>query len=186
MMSKKVIVDLSEQGIDKFLKKLEKFDTNLKKAQQKTIEDLANFSVKNMRKIYNNSGVKDSTPMTFYSVDIENGKEARMAGYQALYDEFGTGTVGAQNPHPAKGNFELNDYNSGKTIRINKSENSQASKEKIPIGGLYWTYRDAQGNRKYTQGIAAQKEGYDTFQEAIKKSKTYAKKRVKEVLDDFN
>jgi len=185
-MSKKVTIDLSEEGINNFLNKLQNFDKNLKNAQEKTIEDLAKYSVKSMRHIYNESGVKDSTPMKFYSIDIEGGKESRMEGYQALYDEFGTGTVGAERGHPTKGDFELNPYNSGKTIRKNKRADSQASKEGIPLGGLYWTYKDAQGNKRYTQGIAAQKEGYTTFEDAKKKSTTYARKRIQEVLNDFN
>lgn len=185
-MSKKVIVDLSSEGIDKLLSKLSTLDKKLENAQSKIVDDLAKYSVKRMKSIYESSGIKANKPMTFYIADVEGGKEARMAGEQAIYTEFGTGTVGAENPHPIKGSFELNDYNSGKTIRKNKSIDSEASKNDIPVGGLYWTYKDEQGNKIYTQGIVAQKEGYTAFQDASKKVNTYVRKRVGEVLDDFN
>ncbi len=185
-MSKKVTVDLSEEGIDKLLSKLKNVDKKLEEAQKKVIDDLAKYSVKKMKSVYNKSGVKDSTPMNFEVQGDDKKKEALMYGYQALYDEFGTGTVGAENPHPMKEQFELNDYNSGKTIRTNKNENSNASKHDIPVGGLYWTYTDGRGQKQYTQGIAAQQEGYTAFEKAKKKVNTYVRKRIGEVLDDFN
>lgn len=185
-MTKKVIVDLDKDGIDMFLSKLKNFNKKLDNSQKEIVNDLAQYAMKEMQTVYNNSNVEDSTPMSFDVIGNDYEKQARMAGFQAIYDEFGTGTIGEMNPHRAKGNFELNPYNSGETIRTNKSENSRASLEGIPVGGLYWTYRDSQGNKKYTQGIAAQKEGYTAFQKTSKKATSVARKRIQEVLNDFN
>lgn len=49
-------------------------------------------------------------------------------GPQVIYDEFGTGTEGASNPHPARGNYNLEPYNSGFYIKTSKD------------GKKYWIY----------------------------------------------
>lgn len=185
-MSKKVVVDLSEEGLNNFLTKLKNLDKKLEEANKKIINDLAENSKKVMKRTYDSSPAKGNTAMLFDIEGDDLNKEAIMYGYQAIYSEFGTGTKGASNPHPTKGNYELNDYNTGKTIRRNKSADSNASQHDIPIGGLYWTYTDGNGQRQYTQGIPAQKEGYNALIDSEKKVKTYARKRIQEVLDDFN
>lgn len=185
-MSKKVTVDLSKEGIDKLIAQLKGFDKKIEQANKKVVDDLAKNAVKVMKKTYNEAKEKSNTTMLFDVEGDDLNKEAIMYGYQAIYSEFGTGTKGANNPHPTKGNFELNGYNTGKTIRTNKSADSNASKNDIPIGGLYWTYTDDNGQKKYTQGIPAQKEGYTALIDSEKKARTYIRKRVEEVLDDFN
>jgi hypothetical protein len=116
-----------------------------------------------------------------------------MYGYQAIYSELGTGTEGAQHPHPTKGNYELDAYNSHKvpngTIRHATEKDAKAAGEQgkeIGVGDLFWTYTDENGEKQYTQGIPAQKQGYTALEDSAKKAKTFIKKRVQEVLDDFN
>ena len=46
-----------------------------------------------------------------------DGYKVGARGSQVLYDEFGTGTEGLNAPHELKNNFNLDEYNSGKTIR---------------------------------------------------------------------
>jgi len=186
MMSKKVIVDLSEEGINKLLAQLQGFDKKLEEANKKVVNDLAQNAMKVMKKTYDSSNVKGNTTMLFDVEGDDLNKEAIMYGYQAIYSEFGTGTEGSQHPHPTKGNYELNGYNTGKTIRTNKSADSNASQHDIPVGGLYWTYIDENGEKQYTQGIPAQMEGYTALTETEKKAPSIIRKRVQEVLDDFD
>lgn len=184
-MTKKIEVELSENGINRLINQLYKFEKGLLNTQAKVIDDLAQNSVKKMEEVYSKSPVQDSTTMLFEVKGEPLKKEAIMYGYQALYDEFGTGTKGQENPHPTKQDFNLSPYNSGKTIRVNKSVNSQASKNNIPVGELYWTYTDVNGKKQYTQGIAAQKEGYIALQDTKKKMNNIIKKRITEALNDF-
>ena len=186
MMSKKVIVDLSEDGINKLLAQLQGFDKKLEEANKKVVDDLAKYTKKVMKKTHNSSSFRGNTKMSFDIEGDDLNKEVIMYGYQAIYSEFGTGTEGANNPHPTKGNYELKGYNTGETIRTNKSAESNASQHDIPVGGLYWTYTDENGQKQYTQGIPAQKEGYTALESGTKKAKNFIRKRVQEVLDDFN
>jgi len=63
---------------------------------------------------------RDKTDEGYYEILVE--------GPSVIYDEFGTGSVGAANSHPLKGAYPLNDYNTGATIRTNKN------------GEKYWVY----------------------------------------------
>lgn len=192
-MSKKVVVDLSEEGLNNFLTKLKNLDKKLEEANKKIVNDLAENSKKVMKKTYDSSPVKGNTTMLFDIEGDDLNKEAIMYGYQAIYSEFGTGTEGAQHSHPTKGNYDLDDYNSHRvpngTIRYATEKDVKAAEKqgkKIGLGDLFWTYRDENGEKQYTQGIPAQKEGYNALIDSEKKVKTYARKRIQEVLDDFN
>ena len=152
----------------------------LNKASKNIVQDLADYGLKNMQRIYGQSNFKSSSDMDFGMTGTEYDKTIFMRGEQALYCEFGTGTEGQQSPHPQKNEFGLNPYNSGKTIRPMTPE----LKEKlgIPIEGLYWTYKDSNGNIVYTQGTPAQKEGYDSFKAMTKKAPYFIRKRVEEAM----
>lgn len=62
-----------------------------------------------------------------------------LVGENAVYDEFGTGEEGAATPHPLKGNFGLNDYNSGPYV----------SKQIDAHGKHYWIYKPMTGRRYF-------------------------------------
>lgn len=59
-----------------------------------------------------------------------------LVGPNAVYDEFGTGEEGAADPHPLKGNFGLNPYNSGYFV----------SRQVDDKGLHYWIYKPMSGN----------------------------------------
>ena len=179
-MNKTFSTGLNNKELNQLQKKLENWAEMMDKASKEIVSDIANYGLEEMQKIYNGSNFESSTPMDFGITGTDYEKQVFMSGEQALYCEFGTGTEGENRPHPIKSEFELNDYNSGKTIRPMSAE--LKAKKGIPIDGLYWTYKDSDGNIVYTQGIPAQKEGYDSLMNAIKKAPEIVKKRMEETL----
>lgn len=90
-----------------------------------------------------------------------------LKGPSAVYDEFGTGTEGAKNAHPLKGQTttHLNPYNSGPYIKRGED------------GHLYWVYKPMAGKpyfdkKGHTQGIPSGKQMYtaSTYVKFIKDS----------------
>ena len=181
-MQKIIRLELTEADIDRAIKTLEENEKIMYDIAKAVVKDASEYGLKQMKLNYKNSGTKPSTDLRFAIAGNDYEKSIGMTGPQAIYEEFGTGTMGAQQPHPLKNNFNLNPYNSGKTIRENKSGNSEASFRLIPEGGLYWTYYDESGTKQYTQGIAAQKEVYDSMMATIKKTPSIIKKRTREML----
>ena len=118
--------------------------------------------------------------MDFTKVGTETEKTVSMSGPQALYSEFGTGTRGGLHPHPMKNNFNLNPYNSGRTIRAASSKVTE--KSGIPAGTLYWTYKDSEGNIQYTQGIPAQMQVYKAGKTVINEMPAIVTKNLKGVF----
>ena len=186
-MSKKIKMELSSNSIKETIKKLIELQKDLGKADEEIVKQLSDFGLEEIQRNYANTPFKDGNEdVSFYKTGSPKKMSIGVTGSQVLYNEFGTGTEGANNPHPTKGNYELKGYNTGETIRTNKSAESNASQHDIPVGGLYWTYTDENGQKQYTQGIPAQKEGYTALESGTKKAKNFIRKRVQEVLDDFN
>lgn len=108
------------------------------------------------------------------------------SGPQAWYSEFGTGTRGQLQPHPYKGKYALNPYNSGKTIRPASEKVSQkegAKKAEIKKGDLYWTYIGEDGKLYYSKGVPAQKIVYDAGQLAKRRLNPTIKKHMKGMFE---
>ena len=183
-MRRTIKTELGTKELDKVIRQLEKFEELRNKMAKNMVEDLSKFSSKKMKNIRNRSTFKSSSPISFRIDGSDFKKTVSMIGEQVLYEEFGTGTQGAMNPHPIKDEFALNEYNSGKTIRMNKSKSSEASKHGIPEGTLYWTYKNGKGEKVYTQGIPAIKAGYDSYQATVKHIPVVTKKRLSEIIDE--
>lgn len=184
-MNKNITTGLSVKELENLAKQMDNWAEKMDKASKKIVKDLADYGLEQMQQIYAEAQSKyeDTTPMDFSITGTETEKTVSMSGPQALYDEFGTGTIGEQNPHPAKKEFGLNPYNDGSTIRKAKNEIiNEETGEKIPAGELYWTYKDGTGRIHHTQGIPAQKEGYDSLKATIKKAPEIVKKRMEETL----
>lgn len=179
-MSKSINIGLSTQELNNLQKQVDNLIKILDNASKNIVKDLSDTALENMQKIYRESNFSTSTPMDFSITGNEYEKKVAMSGEQALYCEFGTGTMGEQNSHPQKGEFGLNPYNSGRTIRMMTPE--LKAKKGLPIDGLYWTYKDEAGNLVYTQGIPAQKEGYDSLKLVAKKAPSVIRKRVGEAI----
>lgn len=178
-MNKNITTGLSVKELENLARQMDNWAEKMDKASKKIVEDLANYGLEKMQEIYAEAQSKyeDTTAMDFSITGTETEKTVSMSGPQALYDEFGTGTIGEQNPHPIKNEFGLNPYNSGPTIR-RAGKNVEGIKE----GDLYWTYKDDGGTVHYTQGIPAQKEGYESLKATIKKAPEIVKKRMEETL----
>lgn len=174
---KTVKINLSSQDINNLISKLQNFQKDMKQADEEIVKQLSDLGLEQIQENYAATPYKDGNDdVSFYSTGSSSNKKIGVTGSQVLYNEFGTGTEGEQNPHPEKGEFGLNAYNSGRTIRQNNNENSTASKLGIPKGGMYWTYMD--GNvKKYTQGIPAGKQVY-LAAKAIEKKKIELIKKV--------
>lgn len=180
-MYKKYTMQLSTKGIKEMEEILDRLAKNMDKASKNIVKDLSDYGLSKMIEIYNASNFQSVEPMEFNVTGDDYAKTVTMSGTQAIYNEFGTGTEGQMQPHPIKNNFDLNEYNSGKTIR--PANASVSEKTGISKGGLYWTYKDANGEIVYTQGTPAQGEGYYSLMETIKKADEIVKRRVEEALN---
>lgn len=181
-MKKKINIKLSSQEIQKTIKKLENLQQELNEADIKIVQELSNLGLREIEQNYASAAYKDGNDdINFFITGTEKKKKVGVSGSQVLYNEFGTGTEGANSPHPQKGDFGLNAYNSGRTIRSNNNENSSASRLGIPTGGMYWTYMD--GNvKKYTQGIPAGKQVYMAAKSIQKEKNEIIKKVIGDAL----
>ena len=174
---KTIKMDLSSQSIKDLVKKLEDFKKDIKQADKKIVKELSDLGLKEIQANYATTPYKDGNEdVGFFTAGNDDKRTIGVVGTQVLYNEFGTGTEGANSPHPQKGEFGLNSYNSGKTIRQNNKQNSNATKNGIPEGGLYWTYMDG-SIKKYTQGIPAGKQVY-LASKTIEKEKARIIKKV--------
>ena len=100
------------------------------------------------------SGLEKST--VEQSVDGKQG-QVYLSGPNSVYDEFGTGEEGMNNPHPLHDEYGLNPYNSGPKIFYNQF-----------AGRYQWFYPPMAGMpyftpSGYTSGIPAGKQMYYTL-----------------------
>lgn len=139
-------------------------------------------------KEYNNTvaadlGYKNDSD-AHYKVN-ENRKSGYVAltGPDVLYEEFGTGDVGANDGHPIKGDFPfLNPYNSGQYIRTNDK------------GEHYWFYKGMIGGSSpyydpdtgYTRGIPSGKQMYKTSRWLRVEAKKIIQEEMKKSLEGKN
>lgn len=185
-MNKNITTGLSVKELENLARQMDNWADMMDKASKKIVKDLADYGLEKMQEIYAEAQSKyeDTTAMDFSITGTETEKTVSMSGPQALYDEFGTGTIGAENPHPIKSEFGLNEYNSGPTIREAKEDivNPKTGETTVSAGSLYWVYRDESGKPHFTQGVPAQKEGYESLKATIKKAPEIVKKIMEETL----
>lgn len=170
IMNKTVHIDFNQKSISDLISKLEVIHSDMKNYPDKLAKEIAYDGLTHLDMLY------ASTPYQPNVGDIEtrvrrtvNGYSIVASGQDVIYEEFGTGDMGEQNSHPEKSEYNLNDYNSGRTIR---NANEYSAQHGI-TSGKYWTYvRD--GNLYYTQGIPAGKQVFNTrnyiIDEGIKKA----------------
>ena len=178
-MARTIKVKLSSKDINNLVFRLDNFSNALDSAISNSIKDLAEMAENSMRNTYN-SRPQASTQIDFKTTGSDYSKTISMFGNQAAYEEFGTGTMGEENPHPKKSSFELNEYNSGRTIRPASKRVEEA--QGIPEGELYWTYVDENGELHYTQGVSAGKEAYNAAKVVRKQIKPVVEKYLKGAL----
>jgi len=172
-------IEFKKTTISDLKKKYSYISKNVEKLEEVIINDLKEIGLKEISDSLSGSNFEASEPTTIINEDRSIG----IKGTQALYDEYGTGTVGGLNPHPEKGSapIPLNAYNSGKTIRTNTSKTSTASKNGIPVNTLYWTYK-FEGKKIYTQGRPAGMHIYKAKTKIKNDMDKIMKKRVGEYI----
>jgi hypothetical protein len=177
-MRRTITIGLNSKEIENLASELKKIPNKLKDMRQKATNDLAEIGLQELTKDFNRSTYQPEDGMDFSKTGTMDEMKVSMIGTQAIYHEFGTGTMGKESPHPQKGDFSpaLNEYNSGKTIRRSKGQMG------IPEGELYWTYKDENGWIHYTQGIPAQKVSFDASETMKEKMPEVLRKAVEEVL----
>lgn len=169
--------------INNIIKKMKKLKSKYSKIQDEVLDEIAEYAKDQIEKNYQSSEFQEeNSDRKTEILKKEKRRIVATTGSYVLYTEFGTGTIGASHPHPEKNQYPLNDYNSGETIRPNRNKDSNASKEGIPLNGLYWTYKDKAGNKIYTQGIPAGMQIYKAEQNTKRKAKLIAKRKVADVL----
>lgn len=179
MADKIITVTLSdfsklEQYLDSLSKKIENTARNIRK-------DLSDIGLDEMKNSYAAQPYRTDTNTDFSKKDEDqNTTIIAMSGPQAIYNEFGTGTMGERNPHPEKGNYGLNPYNSGKTIRPATFADSVYGG--IPEGEMFWTYYNENNEKIYTQGVPAGKEGYNAYMKIKENVAEVTNKRIKDAL----
>lgn len=95
---------------------------------------------------------QDRNGTIIYKDKTDEGYRIVIEGPQVIYDEFGTGTEGANSPHPDKEKYNLEPYNSGFYIKTDKN------------GNKYWTYYSDDIDRYVTShGVPAGHFMYDTL-----------------------
>ncbi len=127
--------------------------------------------------LFINSLPKDRQDHTYYTTVLprsDGGYDVLVTGSSVIYDEFGTGIVGAINPHPKKSSYgdELNKYNSGETIRHFPNN----------PGKDYWIYPSS-GGYISTHGIPAGQFMYDSITNMI--DGIWINNHYKEIFGDF-
>lgn len=115
----KIHIELNQKNISTFIDKLKTLRSDIKEAEKEIVKDLVDNTEKEISNNY------AASTYEYYGNSPTIGKTENTAyveGEQVIYMEFGTGTAGADDGHPIKGDFLLNPYNSGKTIRVAKDD----------------------------------------------------------------
>ena len=152
-------VDTKE--IDRMINSLNTLSSNINKLKTEIPKEIAEEGLKYLNRLYASKPTDNDTDDIHTSIDkTSTGYSIISQGEDVLYEEFGTGDEGARHPHKDKSKYGLKDYNSGPTIRPVNSNNPALKAHGI-TSGKYWTY-EKDGEIKYTQGIPAGKQMFDT------------------------
>ena len=176
----KIRISFGKTSIADMIKLYKNIAENTDELKENIIDDLKRIGLKEINNSIGSSKYEASEPIAV----IEEKNAIGIKGTQAVYDEYGTGTIGGLNPHPEKPSF-LNAYNSGSTIRPN--EKGKAIRKNDGLGGmippntLYWTfhYKD---KKIYTQGRPAGMHVYKAKKQIKENLEDIVKKRVGEYL----
>lgn len=115
-MNKIIKVPLSVKGLNELKKKIDNLSVEFKETEKNISDELIGIAEEEIKKGYATS------PYEEYEENFTIGKDNKSAyveGTQVLYREYGTGSMGMNDPHPMKNmqDIPLNPYNSGRTIR---------------------------------------------------------------------
>ncbi len=178
---KKIEVELSRQGLRDLSKKIDNLKQDLKKADKRIEDRLADYARTQIENNLSATPFRDGNEdTTTFKEEFDDKIKVGMRGSQVLYNEFGTGTQGEMSPHPVKGKFPLHGYNTGRTIRTASLKVNE--KYGVSVGTKYWTYKSADGQTVFTTGIPAGKQVFDAAMALRKEKKKIVKQEVSDVL----
>lgn len=180
-MDKTIKIDITKGELKGFIKNLKKVGKQAEKVRKSIENDLKKEAKNEILTSLSGNPYQAENPTSYF----ENEDSIGIVGAQAIYDEYGTGTLGANSPHPEKPG-DLKGYNTGPTIRPNAGFNdngaiTQATKNGIPLNGMYWTYY-SNGKKIYTQGRPAGMHIYKGQKAIRSKFKKISEKKVGEWL----
>lgn len=162
-------IDLSEKGLDELLKKLNTLNSDINKSSEKIVSDLVDYGVNEATLAFNSVANKDgNSDYRVYGEKQYNSGKILASGTNLLYLEFGTGTLGFNDPHPLKSNYNLKAYNSGKKIHKSKSHSDK----------LGWYTPDG----IWTEGIPSGKQMYNTSLKLKNKISEISRERIGDVI----
>lgn len=177
-MSKNKSIGLDIKQIGDLIKSLNTLSKTLEKMPNELVNELGVLGLEKLNEKY--SQRKQDENITDINTSIkssENRCDILSQGKDVIYEEFGTGDKGKDDPHPDKSKYNLNDYNSGKYIR---NANEHSAKHGI-TSGKYWTYKK-NGEVNYTQGVPSGKEMFETSNYLKETIPDVLKKKASDVL----
>ena len=187
-MNRNVVIDESniQDAINAFKSIYDDIDKYVEKTDEKIIQESKKYLDKQYSSRFKDPNITDIS--TEYE-KMDNGYKLIAKGKDVIYEEFGTGDRGEDDPHPDKSKYNLNDYNSGYFIMsvedIGNQDLLDFLKEEGITSGKYWSYRK-NGERHFTQGVPSGKEMWNTRNEMIKNIIPRATKELGvELLDKF-
>jgi len=170
---KNIKVSLNTKEITKLIERLNKFKENIKSDVKETISDTVDKGVQEVEYNYAETKYKDGNDDYSIKGIKENTKGQVIAsGTQVFYNEYGTGTKGEISSHPFKSISGLNEYNSGKQIKLSKK-----------YGGLGWRYKNKSGEVVWTNGIPA---GMQVYKASRVLKKSFSERLKKKVGDSIS
>lgn len=174
-------IQLTRQGVDRAIGKLDVIQDNLKYLQEDIIYELVTKGAEYANKTKASYKYKNSNETTY--IQSRSGDKSgyiALVGKGAIYEEFGTGEKGLNNPNPGANNFSipLHPFNSGAFVstHINKK-----------TGDHFWYYiplsnTPGYGSNGYTTGIPSSKVMYNTAKYIEKNKKKIYKDKLKEAI----
>ena len=109
---KNIKVSLSEKSLSELRKKIISLKDELPKVNAKIVDKLAEHALTEIQNNFSATDYQDGNEdVSFFKRGSGNKMTVGTMGSQVLYDEFGTGTAGANDGHEMKGDFPLKPYN---------------------------------------------------------------------------
>ena len=165
----RIKVKLSSTSIREAKKKVEDYRKDLERKTRLLVQTLVDEGFLKAREFVPvDTGVAQSSIIGY--VNSDTGKGIIRAGEYCSFIEFGTGVVGASNPHPSAEYLAAMQwaYASGKMIFTTKD------------GKTGWFYPTKDGEWRFTQGMPSRPFMYDTVQYLLQEYKRIAKEVFKD------
>lgn len=174
-------ITLTNEGISKAIEKINNLNEEVTDiALNRVVKQLVRIGTDIANDYTIGAPQSNEEPSVIISGLLENGKAGYIAlrGEGAVYEEFGTGEEGANDPHPMKNNFPLNPYNSGPTIRYDEFDRP------------YWIYKPMAGQPYFdeygkTHGIPSGKMIYNASKHLRSVKDNIIKTEFENVLKKF-